>query len=153
MLSDKIGGCFDMIERNAEQDLQAWIKGSNRKPLIIRGARQVGKSTLVREFARKNKLDLIEVNLERYKLLENKFRTFNTDDILNELEAITGKTVHESSLVFLDEIQEIPSAIQSLRYFYEDKPHLPVIAAGSLLEFSLAVKNFFLVVVFAKLQS
>ena len=107
-----------MIERNAEQDLQAWIKGSNRKPLIIRGARQVGKSTLVREFARKNRLDLLEVNLERYKFLENKFITFNTDDILSELEAITGKTVHESSLVFFDEIQEIPSAIQSLRYFY-----------------------------------
>lgn len=130
------------MERKATEDILAWYKGKNRKPLILRGARQVGKSTLVRLFAKSLKLNLIEVNLEKLKI-----NGFNADEIdvqkiLNEIEYKTQKSISKTSLIFLDEIQANPKAIQALRYFYEDKPELAVIAAGSLLEFVLNDHQF-----------
>jgi len=139
----KKGGVLSLFERFAEKDLNVWFQNKRRKPLILRGARQVGKSTLVKSFAEKNRINLVEVNLEKHMHLDNIFRTLNIEKILTEIEALTGKTLNTAnSLLFLDEIQASPHAIQSLRYFYEEKPEIPVIAAGSLLEFTLANHNF-----------
>jgi len=133
-----------IMKRLAEKDLQRWYTRSRRKPLVIRGARQVGKSTLVRQFAEEQRLRLYEVNLERHRKLDSVFSSGNTEDILQELAYVCGmgKLDGKQGLLFLDEIQATPHAIPFLRYFYEDIPELPVIAAGSLLEFTLAKHHF-----------
>ena len=131
-----------MILRNAENYLDQWCRKPNRKPLVIRGARQVGKSTLVREFAKNFGYSLIEINLEKYFAMEEVFKGLNVSQILNEIFLITGSTLNSKSILFLDEIQAAPSAIPALRYLYEEKPELPVIAAGSLLEFTLKDHNY-----------
>lgn len=126
------------MKRKAEEHLNKWWGHQNRKPLVIRGARQVGKSTLVRNFCGQNNLQLIEINLERFKRLNKIFETFHTQQILTELESVAEqKIVREGSVLFLDEIQATPAAIAALRYFHEDIPQLPLICAGSLLEFAL----------------
>ena len=103
----------------------------------------MGKSTLVRNFARDHQLNLVEVNLERHVELDPVFKTLSVSTILSEIEGLTGKHVlRPGSLLFLDEIQATPWALQALRYFYEDHPELPVIAAGSLLEFVLSKHGF-----------
>ncbi|MFO8240185.1 MAG: AAA family ATPase [Dissulfuribacterales bacterium] len=132
------------MDRIAEKRLTDWLDSDYRKPLIIRGARQVGKSTLVRQFARKRKLTLHEVNLERHPMLAGVFKTQDTGKILRELEFIcgNGSISGNDGLLFLDEIQAVPVAIQTLRYFYEDHPELPVISAGSLLEFTMSKHSF-----------
>ena len=141
--NDKKRVCFSMIERFSETYLASWHKSRRRKPLLIRGARQVGKSTLVRNFAQKKRISLCEINLERNLFLDEVFKTLDTSLILKELEAVTGKSITpDNSLLFLDEIQATPNALQALRYFFEDQPQLPVIAAGSLLEFTLADHSF-----------
>ncbi|MBW2738054.1 MAG: ATP-binding protein [Deltaproteobacteria bacterium] len=131
------------MKRFSEQYLVQWIKTRRRKPLILRGARQVGKSTLVRKFANQQNLLLNEINLERHLELNKVFATLDIAIIRGELEAMVGRSITEpGSLLFLDEIQATPSAIQALRYLYEDLPDIPVIAAGSLLEFTLADHSF-----------
>jgi predicted AAA+ superfamily ATPase len=131
------------MERFGESNLVKWIKRRRRKPLILRGARQVGKSTLVRQFAEHQGLLLNEINLERHLELNKVFAALDTAAICSELEALKGRSVTDpGSLLFLDEIQATPAAVQALRYFYEDLPRVPVIAAGSLLEFTLADHSF-----------
>lgn len=131
------------MKRFVQQHLDLWLKKGRRKPLIIRGARQVGKSTLVRNFAGENQRQLIEVNLERNPGLDSVFKTNDIPKIIAEVEGLTGIQVcDETSLLFLDEIQAVPSALPALRYFYEERPGLPVIAAGSLLEFVLEKHDF-----------
>ena len=132
-----------MLNRYSETFLDAWYRKKYRKPLVIRGARQVGKSTLVRRFARNNGLILSEINLEQHLYLDKIFKTLDMDAIMKELDALVGqKILSPGTVLFLDEIQATPHAIQSLRYFYENKPELPVISAGSLLEFALADLHF-----------
>lgn len=132
-----------MLYRTAENHLNDWHQKSRRKPLVIRGARQVGKSTLVRRFAQNNNLILNEINLEQHLYLDAIFKSLDMDAIIRELDALVGRNIQAAgSVLFLDEIQATPHAIQSLRYFYENKPGLPVIAAGSLLEFALADIHF-----------
>lgn len=132
-----------MLRRSAENHLSAWYAKRRRKPLVLRGARQVGKSTLVRRFSEINNLILNEVNLERHLYLDKIFKTLDIETIVRELEAITGKNIQTPrSILFLDEIQATPHALQALRYFYEDKPDLPIISAGSLLEFTLGNHHF-----------
>jgi predicted AAA+ superfamily ATPase len=126
------------IQRSAIQDLALWYKSSKRKPLIIRGARQVGKSTLIKNFALKQGLNLIEINLEEKTL--NSFLHPNIDiqKIISEIELNLGrKIVADTDLIFIDEIQKSKNALMSLRYFYEKYPHLAVVAAGSLLDLVL----------------
>jgi len=131
------------MQRVAAQHLKKWIENEQRKPLVIRGARQVGKSTLVRQFAEENKLKLNEINLEQHLELNNIFKTLDTKLISKELEGLLGrKIISPGSILFLDEIQSTPNALQALRYFYEDLPELPVVAAGSLLEFVLSKHTF-----------
>ena len=131
------------MKRKAENELVRWFGGRKRKPLVLRGARQVGKSTLVRNFAAESGLSLHEINLERHAELHGVFATLNTETILRELEAIIGAPIHDGGcLLLLDEIQAVPEAIPALRYLAEDRPGLPVVAAGSLLEFALAKHDF-----------
>ena len=124
--------------------MSEWLHSTPRKPLVVRGARQVGKSTLVRQFADGQRLKLHEVNLERHVALASVFETLDTSRILREIEFVCGRgpITGERDLLFLDEIQAVPTAIQSLRYLYEDRPEIPVVAAGSLLEFALSRHSF-----------
>ncbi|MDP2752507.1 MAG: ATP-binding protein [Rhodocyclaceae bacterium] len=132
-----------MYYRHQCQILTDWHQSKNRKPLIIRGARQVGKSTLVELFAQQQHLSLLNVNLERHPALSNIFASNDPALILQQIEVLPrmGRVGHES-LLFLDEIQSVPEAIPALRYFYEERPDLPVISAGSLLEFALSDHSF-----------
>jgi len=120
--------------------LLAWKAAERRKPLIIRGARQVGKTTLVHEFATTHFKHVIVMNLERQSDLAF-FRHFHHVPTLVDalfLERNLPVRDRQETLLFIDEIQESPEAIGMLRYFYEDVPDLPVIAAGSLLEHALS---------------
>lgn len=128
-----------MFKRLAATKLEEWFHSKRRKPLIIRGARQVGKTTLVQQYASDNNLDLIEINLERYPNLQEVFKQMKVEPLLSEIYAINKKPRRstEQTLVFIDEIQAIPEALQWLRYVYEDRSDLAVIGAGSLLEFAL----------------
>lgn len=131
------------MRRLSEDQLSRWLQKPRRKPLVIRGARQVGKSTLVRNFARSQKLTLAEVNLEKHGKLDGIFQTNDLGIIVPELELLARTNLRqENTLLFLDEIQSTPSAIPALRYFHEEMPALPVIAAGSLLEFVLEKHDF-----------
>lgn len=139
----KKGFVLAIISRSAEKHLDLWYERKGRKPLVIRGARQVGKSTLVRRFAKNNGLVLNEINLEQNLYLDDFFKSLDMGDIIKELSALVGRNLMSpGSLLFLDEIQATPHAIQALRYFYEDRPDIPVISAGSLLEFALADHHF-----------
>lgn len=124
--------------RNLDKRLLEWKESITRRPLVLRGARQVGKSSLVRGFA-SNFDHYIELNLE----LEKDKRLFTTlpdaAKFMEAVQAIHGddRKVGQSLLLFIDEIQQAPVAIQFLRYLYEKTPDVHVIAAGSLLEFAL----------------
>ena len=127
------------MHRDQFRFLDDWLAAPNRKPLIIRGARQVGKSTLVRLFAERCGRPLVEVNLERHPDLGSAFARKDPAYLLNVLEALPGVgPIDPDGLLFLDEIQAVPESIPALRYFREDMPELPVLAAGSLLDFALA---------------
>jgi len=126
------------FKRHAHENLESWKASKNRKPLILRGARQVGKTTLVKEFAKSYKHHIF-LNLEKSVDVAI-FKTY--DDVETLVEALflsnnISPKEQGSTLLFIDEIQELPKAIQSLRYFFEEIPNLNVIAAGSLLEFSM----------------
>ena len=126
------------MKRKEETYLQEWHTRAHRKPLIIRGARQVGKSTLVRMFCQKNGLQLIELNFEQTHTLKSLFTSNEPKKIIQSLEILYNVRIDlDTSVLFLDEIQANPAAILSLRYFFEEVPQLAVIAAGSLLEFAL----------------
>lgn len=130
------------MKRIAEEHLLQWFSKKNRQPLIIRGARQVGKSTLVKLFCESQKLQLIEVNLEKTKLLSTRNDSFSIQELLDEIQLKTKKTINNETILFLDEIQESPALLKFLRYFYEERPDLAVIAAGSLLEIALKKNSF-----------
>ncbi len=122
-----------MFQRKIIQDLHAWAASEHRKPLVLRGARQVGKSTLVKEFG--NEYDVfISLNLERpqHRAI---FESNNIDSVVKLIFLQAQKTIdtQRKTLLFIDEIQNSPKAVALLRYFYEDYPWLHVIAAGSLL--------------------
>lgn len=122
--------------RHIEQDLINWKERSDRKPLVLRGARQVGKTTIVKQFAKHFQYKIL-LNLEKAKDVA----FFNQyDEVKAIIEAMfIAKEIPDSAiektLIFIDEIQESPKAIKLLRYFYEELPQLHVITAGSLLEF------------------
>lgn len=123
--------------------LTEWLKSSKRKPLVIRGARQVGKTWLVRHFAKLQGKKLLEINLEKQPSLASLFSDNDPRQILLNLEATFNKSIDPKNyLLFIDEIQAAPELLAKLRWFAEDMPELPVIAAGSLLEFVLAKHSF-----------
>lgn len=133
------------MQRNIIQKLLEWKSAPNRKPLIVRGARQVGKSYSIKEFGLNNfEGSLHIVNLESNPDWHSVFeKNFDVKRILTELEIFLGKRIEVGKdLLFFDEIQECPKAILCLRYFYEQMPELHVIAAGSLIEFALKEISF-----------
>lgn len=131
------------MQRRQLRFLNDWLQNTNRKPLVIRGARQVGKSTLVELFARQNQQALCHVNLERHPELIDIFAKKDPEKIIQQVEFLPKMgNIGNETLLFFDEIQAIPEAIAALRYFYEDKPELAVVSAGSLLDFALADHSF-----------
>ena len=128
------------MQRLITTKLIQWKNSPVRKPLIIRGARQTGKSFTITEFGNSNFEGTTHViNFEKRLDWHSVFElNFDITRILSDLEILLGKSiVAGKDLLFFDEIQECPKAITSLRYFYEQVPDLHVIAAGSLLEFAL----------------
>ena len=126
------------LDRHEIEHLKQWAAQPRRKPLVVRGARQVGKSTLVREFARRERMPLLEINFERNPEQREAFAAKDPARILDTLALLTGRTLAAGTdLLFLDEIQAAPEALAALRYFREEMPELHVVAAGSLLEFAL----------------
>ena len=125
-----------MFYRKAVEDLKNWYKQPRKKPLVIRGARQVGKTTAVRLAAQELGVKIVEINLERHSDLNAQFQRYQLDDILFSISLITGETIKSDSpiILFLDEAQATPAAYSCLRYFYELMPSLAVILTGSLLE-------------------
>jgi predicted AAA+ superfamily ATPase len=131
------------MRRDIEKELISWKLQKGRYPLIIRGARQVGKSYLVETFGRTHFQNSVVVNLEFQPQLKDCFKSLDPSEIINKLQLLLGVEIKEdNTLLFLDEIQECPQAIMALRYFKEKMPKLSVIAAGSLLEFALRSPDF-----------
>ena len=126
------------FKRNIDHQLELWHKSDNHKPLLIRGARQVGKSTAVRQLGKSFK-HFLEINLEKQPNLHQFFPdNINVKQTCQMLSVTTGvPIIPGKTLLFIDEIQSCRNAIRALRYFREDFPELHVIAAGSLLEFAL----------------
>jgi len=131
------------MERKIDTVLNEWKRSPLRQPLLIRGARQVGKTYAVTAFGKARFENLVSVNFEELSELAGCFSEFNPKTIIDRLSIITRRIIQPgNTLLFLDEIQECPRAITSLRYFYEKMPELHVIGAGSLIEFALQSKNF-----------
>jgi len=129
--------------RKAQSYLESWLTLHTRKPLIIRGARQVGKTWLVRQFAKTMNLTLIEINFEKRPDRADLFKSNDPQQILLELSGALNQAIDiKKSILFLDEIQAAPSILSKLRWFAEECAELPVIAAGSLLEFLLHDHTF-----------
>jgi predicted AAA+ superfamily ATPase len=126
------------IKRNIDNVLLEWKTDSDRKPLLIRGARQVGKSSTIEQFGSHFE-HFLTVNFEKNKKIKTLFDgDLDVKEICLKLSVQFQKPIiPEKTLLFLDEIQNCSNAIMALRYFYEDYPELHVIAAGSLLEFAL----------------
>lgn len=131
------------MKRAHTQYLINWLSQKNRKPLVIRGARQVGKTWLIRDLAKSAAKTLIEINFERSPNLASLFESNSAKEILINLSAVFNQDIHpHQTILFLDEIQAVPQLLAKLRWFAEDLPELPVVAAGSLLEFTLAEHTF-----------
>ena len=128
-----------MFKRIIDFHLNKWKIDPFRKPLILRGARQVGKTYAVRRLGRKFK-SFVEINFEALEGAASLFEKDLAPDRLILALSFLVKTpiIPGETLLFFDEVQEAPRAILSLRYFYEEMPNLHVIAAGSLLEFAIA---------------
>ncbi|HCE45496.1 MAG TPA: nuclease [Lentisphaeria bacterium] len=132
------------MKRKIDKYLLEWKSRQGHKPLVLRGARQVGKTFSISEFGRQDFENFIHVDFE----LDRGFRKIfdgelSPSNILFQIEAYTGRTcIPGKTLLFLDEIQSCPRAMMSLRYFHEMMPELHVIAAGSMLEFALEDSSF-----------
>lgn len=125
------------FSRIADEHLKQWLHHPRRKPLILRGARQTGKTTAVRRLA-EHPQSLIELNLERPSDLALIRSCRSAGELIQRLEVQLDRgPLSAGTLLFLDEIQEHPEALKWLRFFYEDHPELAVVAAGSLLEVRL----------------
>lgn len=127
------------MERVEKAQLIKWKQSGNRKPLLIRGARQVGKTWLMKAFGREEYTQCAYVNFESNKTLKNIFTDdFDIRRIITALQIETGVTIDTSNtLIILDEIQEAPGALTSLKYFQENAPQYHIISAGSLLGVAL----------------
>ena len=126
------------LNRKIDHFLMEWKAETDRKPLLLRGARQVGKTSAIKNFSSNFKY-FLSVNFDERRDYVKVFETINgIEDVCEQLSLITGTPIIAGeTLVFFDEIQVSVQALQMLRYFYEKMPELHVIAAGSLLEFAL----------------
>ena len=125
--------------RYAMENLREWKNRKNRKPLIIEGARQVGKTWLMKEFGRQEYTNTVYINFDSNSRMTELFSAdLDITRILRGIEIYTGKKINsEDTLIIFDEVQEVPKALSSLKYFYEDAPEYHVICAGSLLGIAL----------------
>jgi predicted AAA+ superfamily ATPase len=131
------------MERKIEQKLLNWSKKAGKKPLVLRGARQIGKTYAVKQFGEKHFKELIVINFESNKELSSYFND-NLDPryIISRIELFfQQKIVPADTLIFLDEIQANDRALTALKYFYENAPEYNIIAAGSLLGLAMNRKN------------
>jgi len=124
-----------MFERLINKELEIWLKNPYRKPLVIRGARQVGKTTVINQFAQRFE-QYIYLNLEIKEDKQPFLKYSNLEQLLQTIFFLKNQLLSkkENTLIFIDEIQEVPEALNILRYFYEQEPTIKVIAAGSMLE-------------------
>jgi predicted AAA+ superfamily ATPase len=130
------------MKRSIEDELNRWKADPLRMPLLIQGARQVGKSFTIEKFGKENFAQTVTINFELKPSLKDCFRDLDPNKIIREFELALKVQIRPSTtLLFLDEVQLCPEAIASLRYFKEMMGDLHVIAAGSLLEFALVDKN------------
>lgn len=132
------------LKRLIEDQLKQWKASDRRKPLIVRGGRQVGKTWSIDRFGREEFSSTVKVDLEKRADLHRIFDgSLDSRALLTQLEVAVGRRiVPGQTLLFLDEIQTCPRALTALRYLYEGVPELHVVAAGSLLEFALGEISF-----------
>ena len=132
------------MKRNAMQELITWKNKKNRKPLLIYGARQVGKTYLVKEFGKTYFKDIIYVNFETNTIMNNVINDdISPENIINNLEIFFNKKIDKNNtLIFFDEIQKNNRALTSLKYFCEEAPDYYIIGAGSLLGVQITKKDF-----------
>jgi len=131
------------MKRDVEEYLDTWKNEEHRYPLLVRGARQVGKSYSIVKFGKNEFDNMVEVNFEQKPEYKTCFDTLEPRTIIESLSILSrSEIVPGKTLLFLDEIQECPKAIMALRYFYEQTPTLHVIGAGSLLEFAISQEDF-----------
>jgi uncharacterized protein len=133
------------MKRIAYKYLADWKKSTNRKPLLVQGARQVGKTYLIKEFGGKEYSNFISLNFEQDKKLQTLFeKSLTPEIIIDNISLYLGKKIiAEGTLLFFDEIQAAPRALTSLKYFCEQAPEFHIIAAGSLLGVSVGKENSF----------
>lgn len=131
------------MRRDRSKFLLDWLSSSSRKPLVIRGARQVGKTWLIRDLAESTQKRLVELNFERRPEFASFFSSNEPKEILQNIGAFFGFVIEpEKAILFLDEIQVATHLLAKLRWFAEEMPELPVVAAGSLLDFALTDHEF-----------
>lgn len=125
--------------RIAIEKLYKWKNSKRRKPLIIEGARQVGKTWLMKEFGKQAYADTVYINFDSNSRMADLFSAdLDTDRLIMGLELYAGRKINpENTLLIFDEIQEVPRALASLKYFYENAPQYHIVCAGSLLEIAL----------------
>lgn len=132
------------MKRDIYNDLKTWKESPTRKPLILLGARQVGKTYILKEFGKKEFSNLVYVNCHNNPFVDSLFLDFNIDRILYQLELQYEQQITAGeTLLFFDEIQEVKNGISALKYFCEDKRDLHVVVAGSLLGISLREEESF----------
>ena len=133
------------MDRRALNQLRAWKVAPARKPLVLRGARQVGKTWLLKEFARSDYENVAYVNCERYKSVASIFQGDLVPDRMLQGLSIAANTSIDAgtTLVIIDEIQEAPNALTALKYFAEECPEVHIAAAGSLLGIALGANASF----------
>ncbi len=131
------------IERNMVSNLLAWKNSPRRKPLLLKGVRQCGKTWLLKHFGAKHFSDVVEFNFDKDPGLMSFFSgTYDVQRIVSQLSSYCGKRiVPQETLVIFDEIQTCPDALNSLKYFCEDAPEYTIAAAGSLIGLALSAKN------------
>ena len=127
------------IKRDIIEKLKAWKENPRRKPLVLQGARQVGKSWALKKFGKECFEDIVYINFDTMPALKEDFRRTKVPaQLIRQMEIMTGKPITPSStLIILDEIQECNDALNSLKYFCEDAPEYAVVCAGSLLGVAL----------------
>lgn len=125
--------------RYAMEQLEKWKTKNRRKPLIIRGARQVGKTWLMKEFGRTAYAQTVYINFDNNERMKTLFSgSFSVERIVTGLELLAGHKIDaENTLLIFDEVQEVPQALSSLKYFNEDAPQYQIVCAGSLLGVAL----------------
>ena len=132
-----------MLKRQIDAELQKWYTSTIRRPLLVRGARQVGKTFSIQQFGATSFENCVTINFEERPEYAECFATLDPAEILEKIAILAScEIVPGRTLLFLDEIQECPRAITALRYFFEKLPLLHVIAAGSLLEFTFNSPDF-----------